>query len=107
MLNHGRICTSVAVEGFGAVGKAAVKFLTQKNANVIAVSDSKGAIYQPNGLDYEKLLKVKETTGAVKNYEGGRTIKNEDLFKLPVDILIPEEYGAAPKMRLSGQSKTR
>jgi len=84
---------SVAVEGFGAVGKAAVKFLTEKGANVIAVSDSKGATYQPDGLDYEKLLRVKETTGAVKNYEGGRTIKNEDLFQLPVDILIP---GARP-----------
>jgi len=84
---------SVAVEGFGAVGKATVKFLTEKGANVIAVSDSKGAIYQPNGLNYEKLLKAKETTGAVKNYEGGQTIKNEDLFQLPVDILIP---GARP-----------
>jgi len=84
---------SVAVEGFGAVGKAAVKFLTEKGANVVAVSDSKGAIHQPDGLNYEKLLKVKETTGAVKNYEGGQTIKNEDLFQLPVDILIP---GARP-----------
>jgi len=84
---------SVAVEGFGAVGKAAVKFLTEKGANVVAISDSKGAIYQPDGLNYEKLLKAKETTGAVKNYEGGRTIRNEDLFQLPVDILIP---GARP-----------
>ncbi len=84
---------SVAVEGFGAVGKAVVKFLTEKGANVVAVSDSKGAIYQPSGLNYEKLLRVKETTGAVKNYEGERTIKNEDLFQLPVDILIP---GARP-----------
>jgi len=84
---------TVAVEGFGAVGKAVVKFLTEKGANVVAVSDSKGAIHQPSGLDYEKLLRAKETTGAVKNYEGGRTIKNEDLFQRPVDILIP---GARP-----------
>lgn len=84
---------SVAVEGFGAVGKATVKFLTEKNAKVVAVSDSKGAIYQPAGLNYEKLLEVKETTDAVKNYKGGRTIENEDLFRLPVDILIP---GARP-----------
>ncbi len=84
---------TVAVEGFGAVGKAAVKFLIEKGANVVGVSDSKGAIYQPDGLDYEKLLKVKETTGTVKNYQGGRTIENEKLFRLPVDILIP---GARP-----------
>lgn len=84
---------SVAVEGFGAVGKAAVKFLTEKGARVVAVSDSKGAIYQPGGLNYEKLLEVKKATGAVKNYEGGRIIKKEEMFRLPVDILIP---GARP-----------
>ena len=83
----------MAVEGFGAVGKAAVKFLTEKGANVVAVSDSKGTIYQSDGLDYERLLKTKETTGAVRNYEGGRIIENEELFRLPVDILIP---GARP-----------
>jgi len=84
---------TVAVEGFGAVGKAVVKFLTEKGAKVLAISDSKGAIYQPDGLNYEKLLKAKQTTGEVKNYEGGRIIENEDLFRLPVDILIP---GARP-----------
>ncbi len=84
---------SVAVEGFGAVGKAAVKFLTEKGAKIVAVSDSKGAIYEPDGLNYEKLLEIKQTTGAVKNYKGGRIIKNEELFELPVDILIP---GARP-----------
>ena len=84
---------SVAVEGFGAVGKAVVKFLTDKGANVVAVSDSTGAIYQSDGLEYEKLLNAKETTGAVKNHGGGRIIENEELFRLPVDILIP---GAKP-----------
>jgi glutamate dehydrogenase (NAD(P)+) len=84
---------SIAVEGFGAVGKAAVKFLREKGARIVAVSDSKGAIYEPDGLNYEKLLGIKETTGAVKNYKGGRIIENEQLFELPVDILIP---GARP-----------
>jgi glutamate dehydrogenase (NAD(P)+) len=84
---------TVAVEGFGAVGKAAVKFLREKGANIVAVSDSKGAIYKPDGLDYEKLLQIKQTTGEVKNYKGGRIIENEELFELPVDILIP---GARP-----------
>ena len=84
---------TVAVEGFGAVGKATIKFLTEKGANVVAVSDSKGAVYRSDGLDYEKLLRTKETTGTVKNYEGGRIIENEKLFRLPADILIP---GARP-----------
>ena len=84
---------TVAVEGFGAVGKAAVKFLREKGAKIVAVSDSKGTVYKPDGLNYEKLLEIKQTTGAVKNYKGGRIIENEELFELPVDILIP---GARP-----------
>ncbi len=84
---------SVAVEGFGAVGTATMKFLTEKGAKIVAVSDSKGGIYQPEGLDYERLLEVKQKTGAVKNYEDGEVIKNEELFRLQVDILIP---GARP-----------
>jgi len=84
---------TVAIEGFGAVGKAAAKFLTEKGAKIVGVSDSKGAVYNPEGLDYEKLVKAKETTGAVKNYAGGRIMECVALFGLKVDILIP---GARP-----------
>ncbi len=84
---------TVAVEGFGAVGKASVKFLTEKGAKIVGVSDSKGAIYNPDGLNYGSLIKVKQATGSVKNYEDGQAIENADLFRLPVDILIP---GARP-----------
>ncbi len=84
---------TVAVEGFGAVGKAVAKFLIEKGAKIVGVSDSKGAVYDPKGLDYEELTRIKETTGAVKNYGGGRTMENAALFGLKVDILIP---GARP-----------
>lgn len=85
--------TTVAVEGFGAVGKATVRFLTEKGARIVAVSDSKGAVYNPDGLEYGKLLRAKQATGAVKNYEGGQALENVELFRLSVDILIP---GARP-----------
>ena len=84
---------TVAVEGFGAVGKATVKFLAEKGAKIVAVSDSKGAIYNSDGLSYDELIKVKQATGAVKNYGRGKVIRNVDLFGLDVDILIP---GARP-----------
>ncbi len=84
---------TVAVEGFGAVGKAVVRFLTEKGAKIVGVSDSKGTVYDPRGLDCEELIRVKETTGAVQNYAGGRTMENVALFGLNVDILIP---GARP-----------
>lgn len=84
---------TVAVEGFGAVGKAAIRFLNEKGAKIVGVSDSKGATYNPEGLNYDELLKVKEATGSVKNYENGSAIENTELFQLPVDIIIP---GARP-----------
>jgi len=84
---------TVAIEGFGNVGKAAFRFMEEKGAKIVAVSDSKGAIYNMKGLNYEKLVKVKQATGSVKNYDDGKMIGNKELFELPVDILIP---GARP-----------
>ncbi|MBD3155330.1 MAG: Glu/Leu/Phe/Val dehydrogenase [Candidatus Aenigmarchaeota archaeon] len=86
---------TVAIEGFGNVGTFTMKFLSEKGAKIVAVSDSKGTIYNKQGLDYEKLMEVKSETGTVKNYKDGEVLKPEDLFGLPVDILIP---GARPNV---------
>jgi len=80
---------SVAVEGFGNVGIFVSKFITEEGANLIAVSDSKGCVYNKDGLDFKKLLEVKEKTGTIINYKPGKVLKNEELFELPVDVLIP------------------
>jgi glutamate dehydrogenase/leucine dehydrogenase len=80
---------TAAVEGFGNVGSFVVDYLTQIDINVVAVSDSKGCIYNPNGLDFKKLLEVKTRTGSVVNYRPGKLLQNKDLFGLSVDILIP------------------
>jgi len=84
---------TVAIEGFGAVGKAAVRFLSERGARVVAVSDSKGGTYNPAGLGYEALFKTKLATGSVKDCPGGKQIPGPDLFGLKVDILVP---GARP-----------
>ena len=80
---------SIAVEGFGNVGSFTAKFLSEAGAKVVAVSDSKGCVYDENGIDVQKLLEVKKSTGSVVGYQGGKTISHEEIFKLPVDILIP------------------
>ena len=56
---------------------------------VVAVSDSKGCIYNPDGLNYEKLLDVKTETGSVIHYCPGKVLENKELFELAVDILVP------------------
>lgn len=80
---------TVAVEGFGNVGSFAAKYLSEAGANIVAVSDSKGVIYNKDGLDFKKLRKVKDETRAVKNYEPGEKLPNEKIFELDVDVLIP------------------
>ncbi len=80
---------TVAIEGFGNVGTFVMKFLTEKGIKVVATSDSKGTIFNEEGLDYEKLMKVKEETGSVVNYEDGKKLDGGELVGLGVDILVP------------------
>lgn len=80
---------TVAVEGFGNVGQFAFKFLAEGGAKVVATSDSKGTIYSAKGLDYNEVLKTKQETGSVVNYQGGEKKPNEAIFELDVDVLIP------------------
>jgi len=80
---------TTAIDGFGNVGSFLAKYISEFGAKIVAVTDSRGCIYNPNGLDYEKLKKVKEETGSVTNYKQGQVLKHEQLFELPVDILVP------------------
>ena len=80
---------TVAIEGFGNVGTFASEYLQKFGAKIVAVSDSKGAVYNEDGIDVKKLEDVKKLTGSVVNYKPGKVLKNEDLFSLPVDIIIP------------------
>jgi len=81
--------STFAIEGFGNVGTFAAKFLTEHGAKLVAASDSKGCIYNPKGLNFEKLLKVKEETRAVTNYTDGTKLKLGELFTISMDILVP------------------
>jgi len=86
-LKEGATC---AIQGYGNAGAFAHKLYTELlGVKVVAVSDSKGGVYNPNGLDYAKLMKVKNETGSVVNYPEGDKITNEELLELNVDILVP------------------
>jgi glutamate dehydrogenase (NAD(P)+) len=87
---------AISIQGLGAVGSFAAKFLHEKGAKkIVAISSVAGTLYDPNGLDIEKLLKLKEKFGdnAVKEYKGGKAIPLGDELKLDVDILIPAAKG--------------
>jgi len=80
---------TVAVEGFGNVGSFVTDYLTQIDVKVVAVSDSKGCIYNQDGFNFQKLYRVKKKTGSVVNYRPGKVLENKEIFELPVDILVP------------------
>lgn len=80
---------TIAIDGFGNVGSFLAKYISEFGAKVVAVSDSRGCVYNPDGLDYEKLKRMKEETRSVINYEPGQVLSNEELFEFPVDILVP------------------
>jgi len=80
---------SIAVDGFGNIGSFLTKYLHEFGAKVVAVSDSRGCIYNPAGLHYEKLAKVKEETGSVTNYGPGQVLSHEEMFGLQVEVLVP------------------
>ncbi|MGQ4914661.1 MAG: Glu/Leu/Phe/Val family dehydrogenase [Candidatus Asgardarchaeia archaeon] len=81
---------TVAIQGYGNAGSFAARIIHgEYGAKVVAVSDSKGGIYNPDGLDPEKVLEHKKKTRSVINYPGAEQISNKELLELDVDILIP------------------
>lgn len=95
---------TVAVQGFGNVGMHAAKFLVENGFRVVAVSDSRGGIYVPGGIeDIDGLNECKKKKGMlagcycigsvcdIKNREklSGQDITGEELLTLPVDVLVP------------------
>ena len=79
---------TAAVQGFGNAGAFAAKFLEEAGAKVVAVSDSRGGIYDKKGLRLELVRAAKEKKGTVTAARGQK-ITNEELLELPVDILVP------------------
>jgi len=81
--------TTVTVQGFGNVGATAAKLLAREGCRVIAISDSKGGVYNPKGLELDGLLAHKRETGSVIGFKDAETITNAELLGLQCDILVP------------------
>ncbi len=79
----------VVVQGFGNAGDAAARFIGELGAKVIAVSDSRGGVFNGDGLDLPLVTRHKQETGSVTGTPRTRAISNEELFELDCDILIP------------------
>jgi glutamate dehydrogenase (NAD(P)+) len=79
----------VAVQGFGNVGSVSAQLLSDIGAKIVAVTDWKGGVYRPDGLDLSKLSEHVRQHKTVDGFPGADEIDNEQLFTLEVDVLIP------------------
>jgi glutamate dehydrogenase (NAD(P)+) len=82
---------TVAIQGFGNVGGVTARLIAQAGAKVVAVSDSRGGVYKPAGLDVEALYSHRMAGGLLADHpeRDHDDVTNAELLELPVDILIP------------------
>jgi glutamate dehydrogenase (NAD(P)+) len=85
--------TSVAIQGFGSVGANAARLLDEWGANVVAVSDVNGGIYDETGLDTHAVQSHGEQPEAVMGHDAPATVTNAELLELDVDVLVPAAVG--------------
>ncbi|MCK5623850.1 MAG: NAD-glutamate dehydrogenase, partial [Alphaproteobacteria bacterium] len=79
----------IAVQGFGSVGRHAARFFAGKGARLVAAADSRGTVHDPDGLDVEALIAIKQQGGHVTDLEGGGKMGVEDIVGVDCDIWIP------------------
>jgi glutamate dehydrogenase (NAD(P)+) len=85
---------SVAIQGFGNVGRFAALDLSRRGAVVVAASDVHGAVFSGDGLDVARLCEAVSSDGSVVAYDGAHeAVTNEQLLTLEVDVLLPAALG--------------
>ena len=80
---------TAVVQGYGNAGSIAARLLHEQGYTIIGVSDSKGGVYNLEGIDPVEILEHKMRTGTVSDYSKARSISNDDLLKMKCDILVP------------------
>jgi len=79
----------LAVQGFGAVGKNAARFLAEKGALLVAASDSQGTVVDPQGIDVARLVAWKQEGHSLRDFPGGRKAGRDAVIDADCDIWIP------------------
>ena len=80
---------TVAIQGFGNVGSVSADLLSRLGAKIVAVSDWKGGVYNPKGLNIEKMLDYARQHKTIEGFSDGDPLENDTLFGLDVDVLVP------------------
>ena len=79
----------VVVQGFGAVGKHAARFLAEKGAILVAASDTSGTLANPRGLDVAALIALKKAGRSLREHKHGQRLDADAVLDIPCEIWIP------------------
>ena len=79
----------IAIQGYGNAGWNLAHLLSNQGCKIIAVSDSKGGIYNNEGLNPVKVFEHKRETGSVIDFSSSDNLTNEELLTIDCDILVP------------------
>jgi glutamate dehydrogenase/leucine dehydrogenase len=79
----------VSIQGFGNVGQHAARFLAERGAMLVVATDLDGTVHDPDGIDIEKLIELKQATGRVTDYPRGEKLPTDAFLGLPCDVFIP------------------
>jgi glutamate dehydrogenase (NAD(P)+) len=80
---------SVSIQGYGNAGSIAARLFHNEGCKIVAVSDSRGAIYNENGLDLAEVSRHKQETGSVVGFAHAQTMGVQDVLEVPCEILVP------------------
>jgi glutamate dehydrogenase (NAD(P)+) len=83
----------IVVQGFGNVGSWSARLFAAEGARLVAVSDVRGGIQAPDGIDVEALLAHVKATRSVVGFPGTDAVGNEEILTLPCDVLVPAALG--------------
>ena len=98
---------SVAIQGFGNVGSAVARLFAEKKAKIVAISDSRGGVHNPRGIDPLRAMRYKERSGTVVGMPGASRISNDELLALKCDVLIPAALENAITLNNADQIKAK
>ena len=97
----------VAIQGYGNVGSTVGKLLSEMGCKIVAVSSSKGGVYNPKGLRHTALMKHYKEQGSFENFPNAESITNEALLELPCDVLVPAALGNQITRENAGKIKAK
>ncbi len=80
----------VIVQGLGNVGYHAAKFFYEAGAIIVGIAEYEGGVYNEKGIDLEKLVAHRKSSGSIHGFAGNQDITNSAaVLEMPCDILIP------------------